>query len=162
MEANFYPPVSFYFKVEFQGLPSGVSGADVNFQEVSGLSATVETQDIAEGGQNAYKHKLPTRTTYDKLTLKRGLITSSALLRWCYESITDFSFKPITVFIHLLDENGDSRMSWQVINAFPVKWSVSNFNAEQNAIAVESIELSYLYFTTEIPDNKTPIGQLLS
>ena len=146
MESVFYPPVSFYFKVEFQGLPGASSETDVSFQEVSGLSANVETADLGEGGQNMFKHKLPVRTTYDKLTLKRGLITNSALLKWCTESINRFQFKPLTVFVHLLDENGTTRMTWEVVNAYPVKWSMSNFNAEQNAVAIESIELNYLYF----------------
>jgi len=39
-------------------------------------------------------------------------------------------------------------MTWKVINAWPKKWSVSEFNAEQNSIAVESLELNYSYFET--------------
>jgi phage tail-like protein len=146
MDTLYYPPVSFYFKVECQGLPGGSSDTDCSFQEVGGLTATVETTEITEGGQNGFKHRLPTRTTYDKLTLKRGLIVSSPFLKWCSESISRFEFKPITLYIHLLDENGITRMTWEIVNAYPIKWSISNFNAEQNAVAIESVELNYLYF----------------
>jgi phage tail-like protein len=37
-------------------------------------------------------------------------------------------------------------MTWNVVNAWPKKWSVSDFNAEQSSITVESLELNYSYF----------------
>jgi phage tail-like protein len=145
---TFYPPVSFYFNVEFQGLPNSTGNLDASFQEVSGLSATVETTPIAEGGENRFTHKVPTRVSYDKLTLKRGLVKDSALLKWASDSISQFQFSPITLYIHLLNETGASSplLTWEVVNAYPVKWSISNFNSEQNAIAIESLELNYEYF----------------
>ena len=145
---TFYPPVSFFFQVEFQGLPNNSNSLDTSFQEVSGLSATVGVVDIAEGGENRFTHKVPTRVSYDKLVLKRGLVKDSALLKWVSDSISQFQFKPITLYIHLLNEAGSSAplLTWEVVNAYPVKWSISNFNAEQNAIAIESLELNYEYF----------------
>ncbi len=142
-----YPPVSFFFNVEFKGLPNSTN-LDSSFQEVSGLSATVGTTDIMEGGENRFTHKVPTRVSYDKLVLKRGLIKDSALLKWVTDSISQFQFSPITLYIHLLNEAGLSAplLTWEVVNAYPVKWSISNFNAEQNAIAIESLELNYEYF----------------
>jgi len=37
-------------------------------------------------------------------------------------------------------------MSWKVINPWSKKWSRSEFNAEQSAIAIETLELNYSYF----------------
>jgi phage tail-like protein len=145
---TFYPPVSFYFNVEFQGLPNSTGNLDASFQEVSGLSATVETTPIAEGGENRFTHKVPVRVSYEKLVLKRGLSKDSALLKWVSDSISQFQFSPITLYIHLLNEAGPSAplLTWEVVNAYPIKWSISNFNSEQNAIAIESLELNYEYF----------------
>jgi phage tail-like protein len=145
---TFYPPVSFFFNVEFRGLPNDSANHDASFQEVSGLTATVGTIDILEGGENRFTHKVPTRVSYDKLVLKRGLMKDSALLKWASSSISQFQFSPITLYIHLLNEAGPSAplLTWEVVNAYPIKWSISNFNSEQNAIAIESLELNYEYF----------------
>jgi hypothetical protein len=32
------------------------------------------------------------------------------------------------------------------VNAIPKKWSISNFNAQENSVVVESITLSYQFF----------------
>jgi phage tail-like protein len=145
---TYYPPVSFYFNVEFQGLPSSTGNLDASFQDVTGLTATVGTADILEGGENRFTHKVPTRVSYDKLTLKRGLVKDSALLKWASDSISQFQFSPITLYIHLLNEAGASAplLTWEVVNAYPTKLSMSNFNSEQNGIAIETLELNYEYF----------------
>jgi phage tail-like protein len=145
---TYYPPVSFYFNVEFQGLPNSKANHDMSFQEVSGLTATVGTADILEGGENRFVHKVPVRVSYDKLVLKRGLVKDSALLKWVSDSISQFQFSPVTLYIHLLNEKGQSEplLTWEVVNAYPLKWSISNFNSEQNAIAIETLELNYEYF----------------
>jgi phage tail-like protein len=145
---TYYPPVSFYFNVEFQGLPNSSPNLDASFQDVTGLTATVGTADILEGGENRFTHKVPTRVSYDKLTLKRGLVKDSALLKWVSDSISQFQFSPITLYIHLLNEAGASAplLTWEVVNAYPTKLSMSNFNSEQNGIAIETLELNYEYF----------------
>jgi phage tail-like protein len=139
-----YPPAGFHFSVAFEGI--GGDSADVRFQSVSGLSATIETEDVREGGENHFKHKLPTGTTCGVLELKRGLALDSALERWCRDAIEHFVFKPVNVQISLLGETHKSIASWQVVNAFPVRWSVSEFDAQQSAVVIETLQLQYNYF----------------
>ena len=57
--AEYTPPVGFHFKVEFSGI--GTSQHDHQFQSVSGLSIDLETEEIAEGGENGFKHTIPVR-----------------------------------------------------------------------------------------------------
>ena len=52
---------------------------DIRFQKVSGLSATVETTPLKEGGQNLYTQKLPERVSYGNLVLERGFVIDSPL-----------------------------------------------------------------------------------
>jgi phage tail-like protein len=149
----YYPPVSFYFKVTIDGFPE----AEADFQEVSGLSMTLETLPVKEGGENRYVHQLPVRTTSDKLVLKRGLKVSSSLLSWCSNAIEKFSFSPKDIDVFLLDPGRPDALSnplaaWHITHAYPVKWSVSPFNAMNNEIVVESIEIQYQYFTKSFPD----------
>ena len=140
--ANYYPPVGFHFKVEF-----GVTqDKEFEFQSVSGLSVDIETEEFAEGGENRFKHKLPVRTKFPNLVLKRGLVTNSDLIGWCREAIEDFQFKPTGVMVKLLNEEHQPLKTWNVVHAYPVKWSVSDFNAEENSLVIETIELAYNYF----------------
>jgi phage tail-like protein len=37
--------------------------------------------------------------------------------------------------------------TWNFTYAYPVKWSLSGFNATANSVVVESIELAYKKFT---------------
>jgi phage tail-like protein len=144
--ANYYPPVGFHFLVEFEGL--GSEEKDHQFQTVSGLSVDIETEEIAEGGENRFKHKLPVKTKYPNLVLKRGMLIDSKVIDWCRDAIENFEFKPVNLTIKLLNEEHQPLISWNVVHAYPVKWSVEDFNAEESKLVVESFELTYNYFTT--------------
>ena len=148
IDAAYYPPVGFLFKVQIDDLPD----SDSAFQEVTGLTATIETQQVIEGGENRFVHQLPLRVKSERLVLKRGLKVSSGLLDWCRKAVEEFSFSPKNIHIHLLDPGADNPndnilMSWHVIHAYPLKWSVSAFNAMENNLAIETIELQYNHFT---------------
>lgn len=142
MAAN-YPAVSFHFRVDINGLSQ--DGADIGFQEVSGLSSSVGEYTHKEGGENRFTHRLPDRVTYEKLVLKRGLLKNPDLITWVREAVENFKFKPRDITVTLLNEEHQPLEAWGIIQAYPVKWSVSNFNAQNNEIAVESIELSFQY-----------------
>ncbi|MGB5944074.1 MAG: phage tail protein [Leeuwenhoekiella sp.] len=141
-----YPPVGFHFKVEFFGITD--QEVDFQFQSVSGLSAEMTTEEITEGGENRFKHKLPLRATYPNLVLKRGLITDSKLITWCRNAIENFVFKPTDLTVKLLNNEHEPLTTWNVVHAYPVKWSVSEFDAEKNSVVIETIELAYRYFKT--------------
>ncbi|PXY39325.1 glycerol acyltransferase [Flavobacterium cheongpyeongense] len=143
--ANYYPPVGFHFLVEFEGL--GSKEKDHQFQSVSGLSVDIETEEIAEGGENRFKHKLPVKTKYPNLTLKRGILIDSAVINWCRNAIENFSFKPVNLTVKLLNEKHQPLVSWNVVHAYPVKWAVEDFNAEESKLVIENVELTYNYFT---------------
>lgn len=142
--AEYYPPVGFHFRVNFE-LPSR-SSQDVEFQEVSGLSVDVEMESYVEGGENRFTHQLPTRTRYSELTLKRGLAQGSGIIEWCQRAIENFQFQPVNLTVSLLNAQHQPLASWQVVQAIPKRWEVSAFNAEQNSIVIESLQLHYHYF----------------
>jgi phage tail-like protein len=142
--SNIYPPLGFHFKVEFTNLKS-----EIEFQSVSGLTVELDTEDIAEGGENRFKHRLPVRTRYSKLVLKRGLLTDSSLIKWCREAVEGFEISPTDITISLLNEEHEPLMTWNVVHAYPVKWSMGDFNAEQSQVVIETIELVYNYFNIQ-------------
>ncbi|WP_346857587.1 phage tail protein [uncultured Draconibacterium sp.] len=139
--ADYYPPLGFHFKVEF----ARFSG-EYQFQSVSGLTVDIETEQIAEGGENRFKHKVPVRTKYPNLVLKRGLLVDSEIIDWCKNALENFDFQPTDLIVKLLNEKHEPLMSWNVVHAYPVKWSVSDFHAEENKLVIETLELTYNYF----------------
>jgi phage tail-like protein len=143
--ATYYPPVGFHFLVEFEGL--GTESKDHQFQSVSGLSVDIETEEIAEGGENRFKHKFPVKTKYPNLVLKRGLLMDSKVIDWCKNAIENFEFRPVNLTVKLLNEQHQPLQSWNVVHAYPVKWAVEDFNAQESKLVVESFELTYNYFT---------------
>ena len=143
--ASYYPPVAFHFKVDIEGITEG--GNDIRFQEVSGLNATVGEFTFNEGGENRFVHRLPGRITYEKLVLKRGMLMGSKLIAWFRDAVESFSFDPKEVIVTLLNQEHEPLEAWSFYQAYPVKWNISNFNAQNNEIVIETIELSFQYFT---------------
>lgn len=138
-------PTGFHFKVEF-GANTKASENDFLFQEVVGLGAEVTTEEVKEGGRNEYSYKLPTGVKYGNLVLKRGFFNDSNITTWCRKAIENFDFDPTDIRIILLNNEHNNLASWSFIRAYPVKWSISDFKAQDNAIVVESLELAYLHF----------------
>jgi len=157
-EKKYYPAVAFHFKVKIDDIPD--DDGDSRFQTVSGLSVELETESKKEGGENRFEHVLPLRMKSAALVLKRGLITSKSLRKWCLDNINAVSnlvsadpskriITPKNLTVSLLNEQHEEIVTWNVVHAWPKKWNISDLNAEQNAIAVETIELQYWYFTVK-------------
>lgn len=148
--AFYYPPPGFHFKVEFLDIQA--SGNDILFQNVSGLEVSLETESIKEGGENRFEHTLPSKSKYNDLILKRGVLKDSGVIKWCRKAIEKFEFQPTTVLVHLLNEEHEVLIEWKLFHAWPKKWSVAELNAEQSAVLVETIELNYNFFKVNHSD----------
>lgn len=141
---DYYPPWGFYYKVEFS---ISKDKNDVRFQSVAGLSVEYDVEEFKEGGENRFTHKLPVRTKYADLVLKRGMLTDSAVTKWCRAAFRDCAFPPADLSVILMNEKGEPLRSWNIVHAIPKKWLVSDLNANDNAIVIETLELIYQYFT---------------
>jgi phage tail-like protein len=141
---GYYPPVGFHFKVEFVDLGND---NDTRFQTVAGLNVEYDTESFKEGGENRFEHKLPVRTKYPDLSLKRGLLTDSKVIEWVLDALQNREFDPVQIQITLLNEEHEPLRTWSVFKAWPRKWQVSDFNAQENSVVIETLELSYTHFT---------------
>jgi phage tail-like protein len=143
--ASYYPPVGFHFKVEFEGIST--SGADIRFQSVSGINASVpNSESYAEGGENRFTHRLPQRTSYENLVLKRGMLIGSELIGWFKDAVDYFQFSPRDITVTLMNASHHPLEQWRFYNAWPTKWNIDGFDAEKGAIVLETVEFSYQYF----------------
>ncbi len=144
--ADYYPPLGFYYKVEF-GI-SQVSN-DVRFQSVSGLTVEYDYESFKEGGENRFEHKLPVRTKYADMVLKRGMLTDSGVIDWLLNAFRDRVFEPASVNVILMNEKSEPLRTWKVAQAIPKKWQIGDFNANESTVVIETIELTYRYFTVQ-------------
>jgi phage tail-like protein len=146
--SNYYPPVSFNFEVKIAGISSA---NDSSFSEASGLESEREVVEIVEGGENRFSHRLPGRGKFGNLVLKRGvMVSSSALFDWCKEILeADLgkALKPKDIDVSLLDPDGSPLMTWNLTKAWPVKWNVAGFNAQESKIAVEKLEFAFAHLS---------------
>ena len=145
-----YPLPSFYFTLAIAGAGGGAqdqSSLDTSFSEITGLEASIELEDVREGGQARYVHRLPTGTKYGPLVLKRGVIESqSYLAKWAAQTIGMDFYAPIkthTLVIMLLGPDNQPRFSWNVSRAWPVRWDWGSLNASRGEVMVETLEFAH-------------------
>jgi phage tail-like protein len=151
---DYYPPWGFYYQVAFSDSVSKEKN-DVRFQSVSGLSVEYDTEEYKEGGENRFTHKLPVRTKYADMVLKRGMLVGPSVLvgnsviKWFLDAFRDRTFKAADINVILMNEKSQPLRTWKVAHAVPKKWTVSDFNANESSLVIETLELSYRYFSVE-------------
>ncbi len=150
-KVNFIPR-SFHYSVTIDGFPN------LTFTEASGLQAELTTEDVIVGGRNNNVYKLPLRVKHSNLVLKRAFNTkiiagavsqnNELYTTWLNDILhkegnfdTPIKLKNISVILE--DPQGEKLMSWDIVGAYPVKWLISNYNAKENTVAIETIEFVY-------------------
>jgi phage tail-like protein len=143
------PLLGFYYSVQLVG---SNSADDSRFKEVTGLSVEIPLEEVAEGGENRFRHKVPGVPKYTNLVLKRGMIAAQLpFYQWCNATLLNNFSKPIqpkTISIALLNTDTSQPMrTWTVNNAWPVKWSISDFNSMDGQVVIETLEMAYENFS---------------
>ena len=100
--------------------------------------------DYVEGGQNSFVHKLPVRTKYGNITLKRGIDMTSDLYEWAKDVKTGVPPKRRDVTITLYGVEPEQVVrKYHLKGAYPVRWSGAEMRADSNTAAVESLEFAF-------------------
>ena len=86
--------------------------------------------------------KIPGLKKYGNITLKQGLVDSMVLYEWMTAGL-EGDVERNTLTITLLDIAGSPAASWQIINAWPVKYTAPDFNATSSEVAIESLEIAH-------------------
>lgn len=131
-----YPHGKFRFKVEIDGLDAG------GFSEVSGFDASIDVMEYREGDMVQTPMKIPGLKKYGNITLKQGLADSIVLYEWIIAGVNG-AVQRKTITITLLDEEEAPAASWQVINAWPTKYTAPDFNATSSEVAIETLEIAH-------------------
>ena len=135
--------VSFRYMVDVGGITVGA------FTECTLPVIEIDTEEIKEGGLNSRTHLLPGRRKAARLTLKNGL-GKNGLVDWCREMMQE-KFTPKTIDVVLKDARLDKPIcTWHIETAYPVKWTAPQFQADSNAVAIQTIEFACGEVTVEI------------
>lgn len=130
------PFPTFNFAVEIEGLLVG------GFTEVAGLEAEVEVEEYREGGVNGHRHKLPGCTTFGNLELRYGVTGVGMLWDW-FAATTEGSIQRRNGTVMLLNRQRIPVLWWNFRNALPVRWQGPSFNATDDQIGIEALELAH-------------------
>ncbi|MFH9662564.1 phage tail protein [Streptomyces sp. NPDC017248] len=130
-------------------LPLVASGA---FQEVTGLGAQLEVTSYAEGGRNDSVHQLPLRHSWNRITLKRGVVRDAGLWAWYQAGLGDSLGARRDGAVIVLGPDGVPGAAWAFHGGLAAKWTGPDLHAEQNAVAVESLEIAHEGLVKVLPD----------
>lgn len=112
------------------------------FSECTGLEMTMEIHEYKEGGVNEFVHKFATRTNYSNITLKRGVSFNDELWGWYHKYLQGRGTRRHGI-ITLMNEMGIPVKGWFFKKGIPLRWSGPQLNANQSAVAVESLEIAH-------------------
>jgi phage tail-like protein len=130
------PYRNFRFRVEIKGIQEAA------FAEATIPDTTTDSIDYREGTDPTRQRKLSGLTKYGNITLKKGITDSMALYEW-RKKVEDTGAaaarRPISLI--LVDEEGNDKVRWEVVEAWPTKYDPSDFSAKGNEVVVEVLEI---------------------
>jgi phage tail-like protein len=160
------PIRNFKFQVRFAATNGGQARS--GFSSVKGLKETTEVVDYREGTEPGRPRKLFGQTTFDNVTLERGLTTNNEWLLW-RRLITNVGNRSSTngfasegdasgsaggtqgnlvrreVSVDLGDfhaEAGpDGAWTWTLMESWPTTLEIDEFSGDGNAVVIERVEL---------------------
>ncbi len=145
------PFPTFKFHVELGGITQAA------FSDCSGLEMSTKVEEYREGGLNEYVHKIPGRTEYTNVTLKRGFATSNEIFKWYKEMESAllegkrFDFQQVTIILRSSAAQNEL-VRWTLDKAFPVKWVGPTFKTDEAAVAVETLEFAHHGITLDMTE----------
>lgn len=132
------PYSAFNFRVDIGGDDFG------GFSDVSGLGTEITIAEYRSGQDKKNRvSKVPGMYKVSDVTLKRGLIDSGKLYEWIKTVRTEGIAGQRSVTITLMDESGESRQKWHLMNTVPMKYTGPTLAAKGGTdVAMEELVLS--------------------
>jgi phage tail-like protein len=128
------------FQVEVNGVSDDGSAVSGAFSEVSGLEITIEAIPYSAGNDDFTPRKIPGQKTFSNLICKRGATGHVEFWNWIKQAL-DGQVQRADGSIILQDENQTEVMRWNFSRGWPCKYTGPTFNAANNEIALETLEI---------------------
>ncbi|PWS33536.1 phage tail protein [Pedobacter paludis] len=119
-------------------------GTRVGFAEVSGLDIEIEAVSVRDGSSPVDSgRKIPGLRKFSNIILKRGIIKGDIEFFNWINTKSAGNIERRNIVINLLDESHSPIFTWQVKNAFPVKYIGPVLISDDSEIALETLELTH-------------------
>ena len=137
------PYKNFKFRILWDAKPvMGVS-------KVSALKRTTEVVKHRDGGDNSTDHKSPGRTSYDAITVERGLTHDPEFEAWANkvhpysgDTAMDLAAYKKNLTLEMMNEKGHVVYRYFLYNCWISEYTaIPELNANANAVAIESLKI---------------------
>lgn len=156
-----WPLTKFSFIVNIGGFDG-----EVSFQGMDGLGSTIGKMEFRDGNSSKfYKQSRPTLTTFEPVTLKKGMFVGDMKLFNWYKNVSQgalFSdMRDVTIDLCEFSEGQlTSIFKWTLEKAYVTKYTPSSLDGEADTeVAIEEIEITYQSFSMDAGDGL--LGSLL-
>lgn len=110
-----------------------------DFSEISARDVTMDPIEYREGTPSI---KQPGLVKYGNITLRLGRVIETDLMKWL-QSTTDGTCERKTIIIQFCNDLQNVVAEWKVINAYPIKYTQTDFDTTSHVMTIESVELAH-------------------
>lgn len=128
------PFAAFNFLVEIDGVTTA------GFNECSGINTETDAIEYRTGAEDITMRKLPGLKKFGNITFKRGYTNNKDLWEWRKKAL-DGKTERRSGAVILLNEARQPALRWNFREAWPRKWEGPAFNAKNNEVAIETLEI---------------------
>lgn len=147
--AHRYDPYkNFKFRVKMKG-DDGNFVTVLGVSKVGALKRTTEVVKHREGGENSTDHKSPGRTTYDGLSLERGITHDADFEKWANkvhpysgDAGMDLVNYKRDLMLEVMNEKGHVVFRYFLYDCWVSEFTaMPDLDANANAVAIENIKI---------------------
>lgn len=137
------PYKNFKFRVLWDGKPV------LGISKVSSLKRTTDVVKHRSGGDNSHDHKSPGRTTYEGVTMERGITHDHEFEKWANavhningDPLMDLAGYKKDLTLEVLNEKGQVALRYFLYRCWVSEFTaVPDLDANANAIAIEHLKV---------------------
>jgi phage tail-like protein len=156
------PYKNFKFRVKMKGT-DGSFRVVLGVSKVGALKRTTEVVKHRSGGDNSSDHKSPGRTSYDAVTMERGITHDRDFEEWANrvhpyagDAAMDLVNYKKDLILEVMNEKGHVAFRYFLYNCWVSDYtSFPELNANANAVAIENIKIEIEGWSRD-PDTKEP------
>src|SRR5262245_34616042 len=130
------PYSGYNFSVEIDGINRA------GFKTAAGLDSSTGMTKYREGTDASLSQRIRHGlSSFSNVTLTRGVTDDRSLWDW-RELVTKGTVQRKNISICLRDDAGNEKCRWNVRNCWPIKWAGPSFDATNDAVAIETLEIA--------------------